>query len=58
MTIPLWAPFAALSVLCLIFPRPARLRRIDWFVLGFWTAAMAFCVGVWIAVATLVGRAV
>lgn len=55
MTIPLWAPFAVLSALCMMFPPPAWTRRVDWLVLGFWTAAVAFCVGVWICVATLIG---
>lgn len=50
MTIPMWSPFALLAAVCVVYPRPAWTRSIDWFVAVSWTVLLLFCLAVWAVV--------
>lgn len=54
MTIPIWAPFAALTALCAFYPRPAWTRRVDWLIVAVWAAAFVYCGVVWFDVALFI----
>ena len=49
MTVPLWAPFAALTLVCAVCPPPVWMRRVDWVRVGAWAIALGFCVFFWYA---------
>ena len=54
MTVPIWALFALLSVVCALFPLPTWVRRVHWLrVVGLW-ACLSFCIVVWYGVFRLV----
>ena len=48
--IPMWAPFALLTGVCVVAPPPAWAHRIDWAVTAFWCVGLLFCVVFWFAV--------
>lgn len=54
MTIPMWAPFAALAAVCASCPMPAWVRRVDWPRVVGWWASLSFCLLVWYGVFRLV----
>lgn len=57
MTLPLWAPFAGLAVVCAFRPPPRWIRSIDWVRVGAWTIILTYCGFVWFALGILIGRA-
>lgn len=54
MIIPLWSPFALLAAVCVVYPRPAWTRRVDWVLVASWVGLLAFCAAVWLGVAVFV----
>lgn len=58
MTIPMWAPFALLTLVCGLCPPPRWLRRVDWYRVTVYTVLLAYCLGVWALVGFVVWRVV
>ena len=54
MTVPIWTPFAVLTVVCALFPPPAWVRRVDWVSVAGLCACLSFCIVVWYGVFRLV----
>lgn len=59
MTVPMWAPFAVLTVVCAVKPTPSWMRRLahslDWVLLGAWLLALAYSVAVWVGILWIAG---
>lgn len=45
--IPIWAPFAALTVVCAFCPPPRWIRSVDWVRVGSWALALGVCLLFW-----------
>lgn len=54
MTVPVWAPFMLLTLICAVWPPPRWMRRLDWYKVGAWTGCVAGSLIVWVCVFLIV----